>query len=193
MLGELDRQRAVELRGMLGGPGDDSVERSLEQLGQVASEIGLAALGPGSRVEGFELGEPIGEGGMGQVFEATQLQPRRRVALKVMRFGLDSSQLATMFEAEAETLARLGHPAIAHVYAAGLMRRGDAEIPWFAMELVDGAMPVTRFADALENHQAAGMLTVEGDAIRTTPDGLLVVDTLLPAFFRPEHISDRYV
>ena len=147
-LDEEDPQLAEELRGMLGGPGDDSVERSLEQLGQVASEIGLAALGPGSRVEGFELGEPIGEGGMGQVFEATQLQPRRRVALKVMRFGLDSSQLATMFEAEAETLARLGHPAIAHVYAAGLMRRGDAEIPWFAMELVDGAMPVTRFADA---------------------------------------------
>ena len=49
------------------------------------------------------------------------------------------------------------------------------------------------FAAALADHEASGMLTVEGDWIRTTPDGLLVVDTLLPAFFRPEHISDRYV
>ena len=147
-LDDEDPELATELREMLGGPGDDSVERSLEKLGQVASEIGLSALGPGSRVEGFELGELLGEGGMGQVFEATQLQPRRRVALKVLRFGLDSKQLASMFEAEAETLARLGHPAIAHVYAAGLMTRGDAEIPWFAMELVDGAMPITRHADA---------------------------------------------
>ena len=56
-----------------------------------------------------------------------------------------------------------------------------------------GVDPLTRFAAALADHQAAGMLTVEGDQIRTTPDGLLVVDTLLPAFFRPEHISDRYV
>ena len=53
--------------------------------------------------------------------------------------------------------------------------------------------PLERFADALAGHQRAGMLTVDGDRIRTTPEGLLVVDTLLPAFFRPEHISDRYV
>ncbi len=141
-----DPALAAELRGMLAGQDEDSVQRSLEQLGQVASEIGLGALGPGAAVAGFELGEPIGEGGMGQVFEAIQEQPRRRVALKVMRAGLDSSQMASMFRAEAETLARLGHPAIAHVYAAGLLSRGDAEIPWFAMELVDGARPVTEYA-----------------------------------------------
>ncbi len=56
-----------------------------------------------------------------------------------------------------------------------------------------GVDPLTRFADALQGHARDGMLTVEGSLVRTTPAGLLVVDTLLPAFFRPEHVSDRYV
>ena len=62
----------------------------------------------------------------------------------------------------------------------------DVATPLPSQRVVGGASQMTPM-------QAAGMLTVEGDQIRTTPDGLLVVDTLLPAFFRPEHISDRYV
>ncbi len=98
--------------------------------------------------------------------------------------------------------AERGERPISRAYALGDDERLIRE---FILQLKTGAVdasefrtkfgvdPLTRFADALEHHQAAGMLTVEGDAIRTTPDGLLVVDTLLPAFFRPEHISDRYV
>ena len=56
-----------------------------------------------------------------------------------------------------------------------------------------GVDPRERFADALAAHVADGNLVVEGEWIRTTSDGLLVVDSLLPAFFRPEHVSDRYV
>lgn len=56
-----------------------------------------------------------------------------------------------------------------------------------------GVDPRERFADALGAHVESGHLSVEGDWIRTTPAGLLVVDSLLPAFFRPEHVSDRYV
>ncbi len=56
-----------------------------------------------------------------------------------------------------------------------------------------GVDPLMRFADALAKHVEDGHLVVEGEWIRTTPAGLLVVDTLLPAFFRPEHVSDRYV
>jgi oxygen-independent coproporphyrinogen-3 oxidase len=56
-----------------------------------------------------------------------------------------------------------------------------------------GVDPRARFADALAKHVEDGQLVVEGEWIRTTAAGLLVVDTLLPAFFRPEHVSDRYV
>lgn len=56
-----------------------------------------------------------------------------------------------------------------------------------------GVDPRARFADALALHVKDGNLVVDGEWIRTTPEGLLVVDTLLPAFFRPEHVSDRYV
>ena len=98
--------------------------------------------------------------------------------------------------------AERGERPISRAYALGdderLIREFILQLKTGAVDAGDfrakfGVDPLTRFADALSAHQAAGMLTVEGDAIRTTPDGLLVVDTLLPAFFRPEHISDRYV
>ena len=83
------------------------------------------------------------------LFTALEPQVHNVVTERGAYGARDQLQVETdVLPEEAETLARLGHPAIAHVYAAGLMRRGDAEIPWFAMELVDGAMPVTRFADA---------------------------------------------
>ncbi len=56
-----------------------------------------------------------------------------------------------------------------------------------------GVDPRSRFADALEQHVADGNLVIEGDRVRTTPEGLLIVDGLLPAFFRPEHVTTRFV
>ncbi len=56
-----------------------------------------------------------------------------------------------------------------------------------------GVDPRARFADALASHVADGNLTIDGDWIRVTPQGLLIVDGLLPAFFLPEHVTDRYV
>ncbi|MEM1450678.1 MAG: coproporphyrinogen-III oxidase family protein [Planctomycetota bacterium] len=71
------------------------------------------------------------------------------------------------------------------------MKTGSIDGEYFRAKF--GVDPHERFRDAIAGHVADGMLTVDGDRIVTTPDGLLVVDTLLPAFFRPEHVSDRYV
>ncbi|HZN65835.1 MAG TPA: serine/threonine-protein kinase, partial [Tepidisphaeraceae bacterium] len=88
----------------------------------------------------------IGEGGMGSVFEAEQVNPRRRVALKVIKPGMDTKQVIARFEAEREALGRMDHPGIARVFDAGAT---DAGRPFFAMELVDG-VPITDYCDAQE-------------------------------------------
>lgn len=95
------------------------------------------------RVDGYELGSRLGEGGMGVVFEARQIQPPRLVALKLVRSArlLDDHALH-LFNREARALARLRHPAIATIYDAGVTPAGDH---YFAMELVRGA-PLLEFA-----------------------------------------------
>src|SRR5262245_9105056 len=84
----------------------------------------------------------LGEGGMGTVYEAEQDNPRRTVALKVIRAGLASDSLLKRFAREAEILGRLRHPGIAHVYDAGVAEGGQ---PYFAMELIAG-VPLDRYA-----------------------------------------------
>ena len=87
----------------------------------------------------------LGEGGMGLVYEAEQrAEVRRRVALKVMRPGLDADEVLARFEAERQALAVMQHPSIAKFFDAGVTEDGR---PYFVMELVDGE-PLTEFADA---------------------------------------------
>src|SRR5262249_3022406 len=81
-------------------------------------------------------------GGMGTVYEAEQANPRRTVALKVIRAGLVSDTLLQRFAREARILGRLRHPGIAHVYDAGVAEGGQ---PYFAMELIAG-VPLDRYA-----------------------------------------------
>jgi serine/threonine protein kinase len=86
----------------------------------------------------------IGEGGFGEVFLAEQLEPiRRRVALKVLKPGMDSRAVLARFDAERQTLAMLDHPAIARIYDAGVTSKGR---PYFAMEHVAG-IPLTEHCD----------------------------------------------
>lgn len=87
-------------------------------------------------IAGYRILGKLGEGGMGVVFEAEQQQPRRRVALKVVRGGeLVDDLRVRMFQREVETLARLKHPNIAAIYESGRTTDG---LPFFAMELVAG-------------------------------------------------------
>ncbi|MEZ4655915.1 MAG: protein kinase, partial [Candidatus Eisenbacteria bacterium] len=99
---------------------------------------------PGSRVGPFEIVEKLGSGGMGHVYLARQETPvRRRVALKVVRWGLDTAQVLVRFEGERQALAMMDHPAIAKVFDAGHTEDGR---PYFVMEHVDG-QPVTAYCD----------------------------------------------
>jgi tetratricopeptide (TPR) repeat protein len=95
----------------------------------------------------YRILDILGEGGMGVVYLAEQDQPHRRVALKVVRSDHASSTIARRFERESEVLGRLQHPGIAQIYEAGTEVRGDAVIPYFAMELVVG-VPITEYAHA---------------------------------------------
>src|SRR5262249_47999529 len=99
---------------------------------------------PGTVIGPYKLLEQIGEGGFGVVFMAEQTQRvRRKVALKVLKPGMDTRQVVGRFEAERQALALMGHPNIAHVFDGGVTPTGR---PFFAMELVRG-IPITAFCD----------------------------------------------
>jgi tetratricopeptide (TPR) repeat protein/serine/threonine protein kinase len=99
---------------------------------------------PGSVIGPYRLLEQIGEGGFGVVFMAEQTQPvRRKVALKVLKPGMDTRQVVARFEAERQALALMDHPHIAKVLDGGETATGR---PFFVMELVKG-VPITRYCD----------------------------------------------
>jgi len=99
---------------------------------------------PGAKVGRYKLLQPLGEGGFGAVFMAEQTEPvTRRVALKIIKAGMDTRQVIARFEAERQALAMMDHPCIARVLDAGATHTGR---PYFVMELVRGD-PVTRYCD----------------------------------------------
>jgi tRNA A-37 threonylcarbamoyl transferase component Bud32/tetratricopeptide (TPR) repeat protein len=98
------------------------------------------------RIGHYTLRRRIASGGMGTVYEAIQERPRRSVAIKVMRRGIASEEAMRRFEFESQLLARLKHPGIAEVYEADTYDDGSGPVPWFAMEYVPDATPITAFA-----------------------------------------------
>jgi serine/threonine protein kinase/Flp pilus assembly protein TadD len=102
---------------------------------------------PGAVIGPFKLLEQVGEGGFGAVFLAEQTEPvRRKVALKVLKPGMDTRQVVARFEAERQALAIMDHPHIAKVFDGGATPSGR---PYFVMELVKG-VPITDYCD--QNH-----------------------------------------
>ena len=98
----------------------------------------------GSQIGRYKLMEQIGEGGMGVVFVAEQVEPvRRKVALKLIKPGMDSKQVIARFESERQSLAIMDHPNISRVLDAGTTSQG---LPYFVMELVRG-LPITDYCD----------------------------------------------
>ena len=99
---------------------------------------------PGDRIGRYKLLEQIGEGGCGVVYMAEQEEPvRRRVALKVIKLGMDTKQVIARFEAERQALAMMDHPSIAKVLDGGATDTGR---PFFVMELVRG-IKITDYCD----------------------------------------------
>jgi serine/threonine protein kinase/tetratricopeptide (TPR) repeat protein len=138
--------------------GDAGLRRRVERLLRLHDEASgfleqpaLAGLAPadppeaaGARVGPYELLQKLGEGGMGAVWVAEQSEPvERRVALKLIKPGMDSAQFVTRFEQERQALALMDHPNIARVLDAGASAAGR---PYLVMELVKG-VPLTRFCD----------------------------------------------
>jgi len=101
-------------------------------------------LAPGDQIGPYRLHRLLGEGGMGVVWLAEQHEPiNRRVALKIIKFGMDTRRVVARFATERQVLARLDHPNFARVYDAGTTDTGR---PYFAMEYVHG-MAITDFCD----------------------------------------------
>ena len=115
----------------------DFLSDPLQATLQVAGPMRVAEVqSPGTRIGPYKLLEPIGEGGMGTVYMAEQVEPvRRRVALKLIKPGMDTKQVIARFEAERQALALMDHPNIARVLDAGTTDNGR---PYFVMELVKG-------------------------------------------------------
>jgi serine/threonine protein kinase/tetratricopeptide (TPR) repeat protein len=110
----------------------------------LASSAGDAEEEAGTHIGPYRLLQKLGEGGFGAVFMAEQDRPvHRRVALKLIKRGMDSRQVVARFEAERQALALMDHPNIARIFDAGSTPAGR---PYFVMELVRGR-PITRFCD----------------------------------------------
>jgi eukaryotic-like serine/threonine-protein kinase len=92
----------------------------------------------------YRIIQPLGEGGMGTVYLAEQLEPiRRRVALKVVKLGTETARVLARFNHERQALAMMDHPNIAQIFDAGATTKG---CPYFVMEYIDGA-PITQYCD----------------------------------------------
>jgi tetratricopeptide (TPR) repeat protein len=99
---------------------------------------------PGDKIGRYTLRNKIGEGGFGVVWMAEQEEPvRRRVALKIIKLGMDTKEVVARFEAERQALAMMDHPSIAKVFDGGATGTGR---PYFVMELVCG-LPITKYCD----------------------------------------------
>ena len=133
-----------KIEALLASHADDSF---LEDPAIVAPEtIDCAPLteGPGTAIGRYKLLQKIGEGGMGVVFMAEQTEPvRRKVALKIIKLGMDTKSVVARFEAERQALALMDHPNIAKVLDAGSTDTGR---PYFVMELVKG-VPIHHYCD----------------------------------------------
>jgi eukaryotic-like serine/threonine-protein kinase len=137
-------------------------ERALEVA---ARDLATAPSHPSS-IGRYRILRLLGEGGMGAVYEAEQEEPRRVVALKVIRLGLATPERLRRFRQESQALARLQHPGIAQIHESGTADTGFGPQPYFAMELIRG-MPLHEYGEAhqLDARQKLAMIAKICDAV----------------------------
>jgi non-specific serine/threonine protein kinase/serine/threonine-protein kinase len=126
---------------------------------------GPSEASPGAVIDAYRLLQLIGQGGMGEVWLAEQKEPvRRRVAIKLIKAGMDTREVVARFESERQALALMDHPGIAKVFEAGATPQGR---PYFAMEYVTG-MPITDYCDKhkLTTRQRLELFMLVCDAVQ---------------------------
>ncbi|MCZ6834430.1 MAG: serine/threonine-protein kinase, partial [Planctomycetota bacterium] len=115
--------------------------------GGVASEHSNSEFSAGDRIGHYVIREVLGEGGFAVVYLADQTEPvKRRVALKLIKPGMDSKQVMVRFEAERQALAMMDHPNVARIFDAGVTPPEAGSRPYFVMEHVAG-VPITEHCD----------------------------------------------
>jgi len=149
--GPIDRGRAAEADGRSEGPATGSEDLTSGEAGSVSAGGSFGSWPtlqpvelerPGDEIDRYKLLEQLGEGGFGIVWLAEQRTPiRRRVALKLIKPGMDSGSVLARFEAERQALALMDHPNVAKVLDGGATASGR---PYFVMEHVPG-LPITKF------------------------------------------------
>jgi hypothetical protein len=142
---------------------------------------GRAAPWMPSNIGRYRVLRLLGEGGMGVVYEAEQEQPRRLVALKVIKPGLASVEVLRRFEQESLALARLQHPGIAQIHEAGTADTGFGPQPYFAMELIRGDS-LREYAEEhrLNTRQRLGLMVKICDAVQHAHNRGLIHRDLKP-------------
>jgi non-specific serine/threonine protein kinase/serine/threonine-protein kinase len=166
---------------------DDLLEsRSPGSGGDTAGFVDLAAASGASAlpplIGQYRILRLLGEGGMGSVYEAEQDQPRRLVALKVIRAAWASPELIRRFEQESQALGRLQHPGIAQIYEAGAAETPFGVQPYFAMELIRGK-PLVDYADEhrLNTRQRLELMAAVCDAVEHAHQRGIIHRDLKPA------------
>ena len=125
-------------------PSNVNATMESDELPSATATHTVAEAKPASQIGPYKLLEQIGTGGMGSVWVAQQSEPiKRKVAIKLIKAGMDSQQVLARFEAERQALAMMDHPNIAKVLDAGTTEHGR---PYFVMELVNG-LPLTEYCD----------------------------------------------
>jgi eukaryotic-like serine/threonine-protein kinase len=127
---------------------EDTPPESFEDAPTIDSGNSTSSARPRKRIGRYTVRRVIASGGMGTVLEAIQDEPRRIVALKIMKGGIETPDALRRFQFEAQLLARLRHPGIAQIYEAGTHDDGSGPMPYFAMEYIPNAKPITEAADA---------------------------------------------
>jgi len=140
-------------------------ERALDVAGRDLATSAEAPSHPAA-IGRYRIIRLLGEGGMGVVYEAQQEEPRRIVALKVIRLGLATPERLRRFRQESQALGRLQHPGIAQIYESGTADTGFGAQPYFAMELIRG-LALQEYAEArrLDIKQRLAMIAKICDAV----------------------------